>query len=814
MATLEKLDSPFAAQPGSLESPVPGDKVAPPEAPEDLTLVEQQRFNKSQASGAPIEREAGVREELSLFSDITDEDLDVGAGEPGVFSPIGEADLKATDPDFPFEPDVIGSKAQFQQFRDAKLRTQNLFTKHKGQTEKLLVEARGRENVKMHDGEFWIKNEGDEKFHKFDPKAYELIMDTVENFGRPLLEEVGLLAPELIGGALGGFPGAVTARTLAVNPVVKAVDWIGEQFGVPMEDMDMGEIGVNALSEAVIPFAGHHLGRFIPGTKSWRANREENLADHIKLSEGNRELKEIGDRLEQSGLVQKIPGHDFSYSVHQIHPQHPKIKELNADLRNIPGYINVMTQQGDAIGHSIEDTLRLISGPPGKKLMRAENLPRVVKDATGDILKAERKQLQRYKNNLKLKTKNGKLPISDDLVATWDELLIGNPDEGTRGIGYTKNPDGSYTPPSAKDIKDGKYNGRLGLANPNDIQAFVNTFEEIQKHTKGGSVTADGIEDVITAMQDMFGVSQGFHGTPIKRLYGRMSSQIRKQRREMYKAGYDTDVEKNAVDTVMDRYSKELESVTDLGKLLDGKIAQKNFIKQVFATGGPGISRLRGAQSILKTASPATWRDIKAEYIEQALTKHIDKKKHQTNFNAGQLKKLFVKGHPDNIGDEALDILFDNADITQKEVHDLLEFADTINQRTLKTSSENAMEEKAKTFLETLMQFRPAIARSMMMLFTYGGEGKAMAKMLDKKGVDEFLLDAPKNRREAIHATYNELIARWRINGVLDKVPDRVGVPFVPNLQVPIGQVPSETISRGLRGAVRDKTQKNRRKGQ
>jgi hypothetical protein len=462
-------------------------------------------------------------------------------------------------------------------------------------------------------------------------------------------------------------------------------------------------------------------------------------------------------------------------ALFQLHPDSPKSKAMVEQLKLVPDFVDRMVQQGNAMGTTMLETLRAIPGKHQGQVITDEALPKLVRNASKSLREAEGKAVQKFKDRVKVKFGNQKMPPSEAVNESGQGLL--------KELGFSSGKDGVLKPPTNEMIQSKL--GTLGITDPGQYKSFVNTLNIAYQNGRKG-FTPKGLETSINAVGAMNKMADRVGG-PISSQWGAFTDTLRTQRRDMFKAAYDTPLEKELVDSTLDKFSSLATGMSDMGTALRGTASKKAFINQVFAKGQKGLPMLEAAQSMLKDSHPGTWREVKAEYIEQAIAQYSDKAT-RTQFNSEGLGNIFKPNHSSSLGKEGLEILFDDSGVTQQFVRDITTVSRQIEKTAFGTMSDKKFEELSKSMGKSLAGFRPEMVNTLYNVLTLGGTKRDMVKQLSKKGIDKIINAVPKANKELVSKTLNATLAKARMTGLL---AETVAHPV------------RETIQRGGLGAVR-----------
>lgn len=176
---------------------------------------------------------------------------------------ISDVALPGTQPDVSPEfrvklGEAISKKDQFLgDFRNIVLRMQTSFAKDPGEAANFLQKKFGKDNVRISDGNLFVRRKTGDTFKALDPETFEIFADTIGDFAGELVEGAATLGVEAGAAAAGGPAGAVIGLPIAGAAGVKVRQAVGKFVGF---ERDLSKFDVETATAAGLNVAFAGLG--------------------------------------------------------------------------------------------------------------------------------------------------------------------------------------------------------------------------------------------------------------------------------------------------------------------------------------------------------------------------------------------------------------------------------------------------------------------------------------------------------------------------------------------------------------------------
>lgn len=850
-------NSAFSARPSSLSTPVPG-QAEQDDLDQFLSTAEMPQMRAP--AGAPAQP-AGDDLDAFLAGSGTAAPQPGGPVSPYALQPGSpEAQLVAgaMPENFPREPEPGFVEANVNQFETFKDRLQAGLGADDTEKANFLRQKYGDKNVKINgEGDIYFRKEGQTKFKRFDPDTFELVNDIVADFSREGVYEAVQVPGEVAGGYFGGPMGVQLARTLGAIPANWASDKVAEMSGIPEnpERNKYAETATAMALEAALPFAGRHLAKRLPGTLAYKAAKEAGERETVALTAHSKKVAQAAQELESEGIMAEvrgelvgIPGANVKLMGHQLHPDSPDLIKRVGLAQEVPAFQNAQNQLALDWGTQLDTTLQEIGRRGGVGPVPPERLAQVVTNAVDTLEKSEGKAIGEFKKTALKELKNEKIPLPNDLAQHTANIMtelgftrkfekktfykrepygptaptqskrgeFANPlPEGTAPGAYTdaakqvevitKTPGVKggmrYTPQERITIKWvppkdlGKVSGRMGITDPGQLKAFSNTLEEFANKSGDGLRIGD-----IEMFVNRIGALQptaGRTGGPISGAWGKLSSDLRKFRRDTIKAGLPDAEQQQAFDNIMDDFGNMRDSVDTLRNVLKSEQGAKAIVSSLF-TGKDSVSRVRAMKSLTKD-SPEVWAALKEEFINQnLLTKYRNSSGSPTGFNS----KAMLDSMDKQYGPEFMKLVLDDGPGPNRQtVRNILTVTERL-ESTYKGAKVDAMDEKAKQGAMNVLvglfggiKFKTINGVQGLFMSEAKNTGKLLHDIMTRDGIDRFVQQYPgRIDKKAVTQNLRDFMAQYRVMQQLGKAP-----AFVErNLMVEKGQT-------GLGGNARNR---------
>jgi hypothetical protein len=762
-------------KPSALNKPVPGAEAA---------MTADDLLSSFDAPEMPSQ--AGASEVPKTADDLLNS---MGAAEP-VAPPEGMA-----PPQDEFAPEPGFLQGNMQQFQDFTTRLQAGLAAN--DTEKLgfLQKKFGAENAKVKNDKLYFRKPGEKIFRALDPDTFEIISDILPDFAREIITETAMLPGEAAGTAIGTLGGAAAGTAVAPGPgtVVGAgtglvsgaiagrvasvplanyvADKVAEFAGVPQDETrsKLTENAIGMTAEAVLPFVGAKIAKYIPGTgaaqRAYKVAKEKGEREIIALSKQSDEvlkatqsLAEQGRGAQINGAAIGLPDANVNLMGHHLNPDNPILTQYAAQAASDPRFINAQTQLAEDWGASLTNTLTEIGRRGNKGPYSPEHLASSVTNAVADLQRAEGQAIGKFKAKALANLKNAPQPLSPGAMQKTNELM--------QELGFKVQAKGdaiSIIPP--KNPND--LIGKLGLTSIGEVRAVINNVEAIAKGMqKGLPVTEiDRLRNSVGAASD------SLFRTPAGAKLGALSGDLRQMYRDTIAKGLPEDFDKAAFNSAMDEFSALKTNVGVLKNALNEDASAKAIVRNVF-TGKENLEKVRA----IKRISPESYAGLKEEFVNQMLLDY-GSRANKTGFKSTQFLDAINKKYGDEFLREVMD---DGKGPGLKTVKELLTVTERLDD-TFRKADIDKMSEKQKTGLMNatigLMLKSPVKAVSGIGSILTGSKGteNALTQIMTRDGIEKYIANYPGKipDKVGLYQQLSNILAEQRIYQLGEKAAGR-----------------------------------------
>lgn len=611
----------------------------------------------------------------------------------------------------------------------------------------------GDQNVRYVDGKIEYRKGTGEKFRKFNSTVVNDFITSLIPGARDVVKEVAMIPGE-VGGALAGAAstlgigaivgapaGAVAGRIASVPASAKLADWVAEQAGIPQ---DAGrnktqEMAIEGVIEAALP-AVARIGKGavkqtlkrIPGTGAYAEKQALEFAkDAVALAPENQAVLDSVLQLREAGFTAEILNS-------QINTQSKPLADAVALVKNKPQIQEALNRVGQDAQTAIQDTFRAVVDTAKAAKAPGGRIGEVVKDAASSIRIAEGKEIGALKNKALANTKNGKLPLPENIAVNIKEM--------TQALGF--NPQTGAPPKDMRALA-----GQFGLKE-SDTRSFVNALADITARSKDGTLRYSDLDPVISKVGNLVDTAKSYGGAEVNRRWSSLASSLRSFKNEAIENGLETEAEKQAFRATNARYGALLESVAHLEKIADDDIGSHIIVDRLLGNPKTAV----GDAKALKAVLPApTWEKLKSDWVEKQLVDFTDAK---GGIKAGQLGDYFRK----DLGPEFVEILFDGDQKKFSNFKAALTYGQRVAETKLPVTGNIAPDELKKVAGDVVTSIiGSAFLKGKALLGTVFGatagkkEQAAILTLLGNDGFQRYVAQLPPKKRAIVSGKVDEM---------------------------------------------------------
>lgn len=776
---MEPLKSPYGNNPQNMAPPAPG-KAAKQTAADLLAEIDlpemQAPPQEEEANAAALLAQAGG-ESLPPQDELVDT---VGSGVP--------EDQIAPEPGF--------VQANMEQFDNFKMRLKAGLAANDREKLGFLRNSLGKENAIVKNGNIYFRKSQGDKFKRFDPETFEVVADVFPDFAREALTEAFMLPGEVAGGAIAGPGGAVAGRVATVAPANMAVDEIAKRVGIPQDEgrSQMVENAVGMGAEAVLPFAGKHIVKRLPGTMAYKMAREAGERESIALSKQSQEVARSAMELANEGRAAVVrgelvgvPGGEVNLMGHHLNPDDPRIQSIVNHAANDPRFINAQRRHAEDWGELVTNTLQEIGRRNNPGPYTPEKLASSVTNAVADVQRAEGKEIAYYKAKSMAALKNVKTPlppeVNSQLQRMLQELNFTPRQEATKTL---LKRDGSnlagekatiyadrmntrtvWSPP--RDM--GKLLGKFGLTSEGEVRSLVNVLDEVQRASGNGGMRISDLERLRNTVGTL---SDQFLRTPAGAELGALSGGLRKQYRDVISSGLQDPIEKKGFESAMDDFSVLMDNIKVLKHSLNEDASAKAIVNSFF-TGKENLQKIKA----IKQVSPESFAGLREEFANKLLVDFANRKS-PTGYNS----EAFLSAIDKKYGKEFLSEVFnDGKGANLDTLRKVLTVNERIESQFKNITADNASEAQKKGAMNILiglladMKFK-SVNGVTAVLQGSTGKDKLLFDIMTRDGIDRYVASYPgKVDKKTVAKNLADMMAQ---NKVMRMVGPKIEKGIIP----------------------------------
>jgi hypothetical protein len=660
-------------------------------------------------------------------------------------------------------------------------------------------------------------------------RARDIVTETAMLPGEVLGGTAGFLAGTETGpGALvTGAWGAQAGRIASVPIANKIADKVAEFAGVP-QDPNRSRGTENAIgmgAEVALPIAGRYVAKaakYIPGTEAYALAKRAGAQESIALSAQSREVVEAMQALPEremnmiriDGEQIGVPGANVTLMGHEMHPDSPDLARLSDQARPLAKFINATNARAEGWSQAVENNLREAANLRAGRPIAPEHLQRVLTNAVEDLETTEGKAIGKYRTQAIRQLANNKLPVNDTLNQQAASLM--------RELGVTVRPvketvykkvkragqaesnrlDRSFAQPNyasapgattdtakfaevyaRKPGRDPGYDyvpttrtrfeytlpdelklGRLGITDRDAMRSFLNVTKDFADTTSNGVRIQD--IDRLTKRVGNLNKAAAKQGGEIQAAWGKFSSDLRAYRREVIRAGLDTDVDRKGFDTTMDNFGLIRDNMEKLTGVLKDDASAKAVVGNIF-TGKENLPRIRAVKALVMQQNPEVWSALKEEWVNQQLVKHASTSTTTPyRYDAGKLLSTLDRQYGPEFVREVLDA-GDGANA--QTVRNLLKVGQRMQEMYKMPAADKLDEKVKKGMMDTTIGLLADIKfKSINGVMALVGAAKdrehPLFEIMTRDGIDKYVAAYPgRIDKKSVSQNLHDMLARYRV---------------------------------------------------
>lgn len=620
----------------------------------------------------------------------------------------------------------------------------------------------GKDNVKKIDGDLYYRSsDTGNKWRSFEAKGkLETIGDIAQKLGRPAVEAVGtsmgtaaglaaaggeaIAAPETAGASLAAIPSTIVASRAAGGAFgLATADAIQQALGIPI-DKDRNRALEYGVAATLNPIAGK-LGDYVSGkidAKAAATQAEKLMPPEQLFSKEVQGLADDSKFLQDKGLLTNIPGTDTPLMLHQLNPSNEGAQAIAKTAAMNPQFqqFSELQQQGfDKASHEFMN---------GVAKLTSENIDSAKSfvDYTKALHKADGEFIGSIRDNLIKASGDGELPVPK---------LSGQLKDISSKLGFSYDAT-SKTPsiPSVQELVEKGFEAK-------DAEVLVSKIGKLNQTLINSSdrLPADKLIGAYNEWNGLYGnlVTKGQNVDP---LYKSVVGQVRRGIRDeiVDKAGTIlSPADQAKYSEKLAQFSQNSAAQDQLARLLDkDQVSSYNFAKSIFSKGANSLSDIAAAKT-LTANNPEIWNTLVGQKVGDVMAQHYDSVTRTTNWAKvyGDLQKL---------GPEVVKQMFNTDDMKSLQ-------AMTNVAKTIENSSATSYTPQAKISLIKNIMLSPfskfARANVAASLISQVDKDKALAQVLTKNGIDDFLKGAPSSNKPVLKRIFNTYLNMQNKTGTL-----------------------------------------------
>jgi hypothetical protein len=594
----------------------------------------------------------------------------------------------------------------------------------------------GKNNVRSKDGDTEYRGK-DGKWRVWDAgtTAEDFTVDLI----RPVIEEAPALAATVAAGipavaatiGSGGTLAAPSALGVAAARSGGALvgqglaDWLQSMTGVARDEdrSALLEYGLSAVLAPVSGAAADWATKKI-AQKAAQSAAKKVLAPDVLYKSEIEGIKEGLDTVKKLGGLENIPGTDTPVMLSQLNPSNPIARDITKQASELPGFIQAQEQISQGFEDSSKAFLSTLGNINPEKTGTGQEFKNYVKSA----IKEEGQVIGKLRDIVKTESGNAELPIPNlkKGVEGFAESL-GFKINGQNEISNIKNflvDESGYSKQAAEVLTN-------------------KTSKLLEKVTnKEGRMTAP---ELLGAYEELNGlyrnvISGGSETSPLfRQKVGELRRLVADELSDKV-AVIGGEGAGNKYASSLKRYKELVEAGDEFSSLLEkDALASHSLSKAIFSKGANGLDTANAAKVLLKDR-PDLLNDVKGSYIQDVLASTFDDVSQKTDWGKFYKKVLA----PEN--KEVLDVMFG------PEAKEGLKAYQLVGQAIQKGSIGAPGSSQRASFVKDLARSSSvldAAKKGGELLFQADPE-KALAEIISKEGIDNFLKTAPKQSRPVL----------------------------------------------------------------
>jgi hypothetical protein len=683
-----------------------------------------------------------------------------------------------------------------------------------------LAKKYGDENVAMKNGKLYYRKEKGEKLKPLDPATFELIADIIPDFAREIVTEAAMVPGELGGvalgakygteiGALGGgavagppgivagglagftggsVAGGIAARAASVPHANYIADKVAEAAGVPRdpERSALSEDLMGSAAEVVLPFLGKtalkYGTKYIPGTAAYKAAKAAGQREVVALDAQGREFLKATQELAEEGK-------NLAFGVQNVQTNSPKVAEMVGKVADSGSFQNKQIEVADGfrdlLGKVKDEIVRRVN-PSGAKVAKGELAPTITNAVTA-IEQAEGKAIGQFRTQALATLKNQKQQLPPETSEFAIEMMkelgfqpkrvksnsvtrVGSPGAfERRGAMETQNQIERVNWSPSKNIE--KVIGSMGLKDAGEVRAVSNVLNEV------GQLVSNGNEARLTDVERVIGrlgpLSDRLQGTQAGAKLGKLTSELRKHRREIIGNALEDPTDKVLFNRTMDDFSALRSSKEQLSSALRDDVTAKTIVGQLFR-GKENLANVRAIKTILGDKS-GTYGALKEEFVSQLFEKHAASNK--TGINA----EAFLKDLRQTYGDDFIKEVGLDVGSLKNALTAGAQLERTFKAAGADSSSEQAKQAAANTMVGFIGNYGSRMFDGVKNLLKLNSSKEnTVLELFNRDGFEKYIAGLPPKKRGAVAGKIEELMAQYnsaraadtKVNALLDTGKD------------------------------------------
>lgn len=745
-------------KPGQIPSPIPGQQQAID------TVDEFAEFTQPlQAAPAPVQEQAPSQGEFDQFSPTE-----------GTLPTLGGEQVQVEDT----AAGELGSPLQSLQAQ-AEDFTTRVATSIAGtpEAQKLTLENRlGPKNVKqLKDGSFLIRKEGEKKFRKLDPDTFEFLNDIFADEFKTILQGsggtigAGLAAPTIGGTAVGAGIGASIGGQVA-NAIGSLIGVVRPE-GAGGQAAQATEAAETGLTFATGEAALGRLGKFFKDRSAARAlSKNRNISNEEILDQSSKQALETLEEMNQSGFKVKLPegsvpgvSGEISLPANSLIPHTPGVQATAKSLENEKAFQLVKKEAAEQYSNFVLQHVETAAGTGKGKLAEAvktglrdsdNTLANNIKGVLSQARAREGKVIGDFRKQVKGTA--GKQPLPSE--QTQQAMASIAEDLGIRGTVGQQGKLGLQFPGDDQLIAD------LGFRSKAQLNTFKSQMNDIaEKLTKQGGLNIDDLLRLSKTVGNQAASAKGFS----KSVLGRLSSALRADTRE----GMATILEPAAAaeyNAAIGTFRKLAKNADDLKTIFKDDVGANTFVSGLLSKSKKSPEALKALKELVLKEDPKLWNNMVGEFLEEAAVLSRDTSPGKlSQFNAKTFeKKVF------GIGKENLETLMGtDSGFSSKQLKKMLELGKRMDGLLDAGAPDTVVANNAKNAIQAFAAFsRVAKINASAMFLRMFDKNARLAKMVTKRGVEDFLEKVPQAEKGRMRILFNKILAAGQRSGAIETV--------------------------------------------